>query len=202
MGPGLFVIGLREAADQILKDVAHIHSADLLGREVTTGVAEIRDHLIKEAGLIHVLDLGIKVHAGQNIQDIIGKAVQISTEIIHNILRIGKQRPEGKGTCIIELIPGGLLQKAVLHRQLLDLLIGIQYSLMRGKQAVMEALHHRHRKDHETVLMGLIGADQVIGHRPDEGSGIVGVLPYGKDLLIAVRHHQFLQVSVLHFVLF
>ena len=73
---------------------------------------------------------------------------------------------------------------------------------MRGEQAVMETLHHRHRKDHETVLMGLIGTDQVIGHRPDQGSRIVGVFPRGKDLIIAVRHHQFLQVSVLHFVLF
>ena len=48
VGAGVLVVGLGEALDEVLEDVAHVHGADLVGRHVRLRLAEVADHLVEQ----------------------------------------------------------------------------------------------------------------------------------------------------------
>ena len=73
----------------------------------------------------------------------------------------------GEFTDVVKLIAAGLGEKAVLHGEVLDLLILSQHRVVGGQQAVVKALDHRHGQDHEAVLMGLERPAQHVRHVPD-----------------------------------
>ena len=71
---GLLVVGLGKPLDQVFKDVPHIHGADLLRPHIRLVGAEVHDHLIEQASLLHAVDLGTEIHAGENVLHIVRKS--------------------------------------------------------------------------------------------------------------------------------
>lgn len=72
---GLLVVGLGKPLDQVFKDVPHIHGADLLRPHIRLVRTEVHNHLIEQARLLHAVDLGAEIHAGEDVLHIVGKTV-------------------------------------------------------------------------------------------------------------------------------
>ena len=65
------IVGLRKTLDKVFKDIAHVHSRDLLWTHVCFFSAEITDDLIEQASVGHALQLGKEIHASEDIHHII-----------------------------------------------------------------------------------------------------------------------------------
>lgn len=192
---GLLVVGLGKPLDQVFKDVPHIHGADLLRPHIRLVGAEVHDHLIEQASLLHAVDLGTEIHAGEDVLHIVGKAIEIGPEIVVDVLRVCPQGFKGERAGVVELVSGGSPQEPLLDRQMLDLLVSIQYRLVGWQQAVVEPLDDHHRQNHQTILMRLESAKEGIRHIPDESGLFLDVLPYRGQLFIC-GHKIALSVSV------
>lgn len=164
---GLLVVGLGEPLHQVLEDIAHIHCADFFGAHIALLGAEVHDNLIQQTGLLHAVDLGVEVHPRQNVLHIVRKAVQESAEILIDVFGVRFQRFEGKWADVIELVARGGAEEALLHGEVLHLLVLVQHCLMGRQQAVVEPLDDRHRQDDESVLMGLKRAKEGVCHIPN-----------------------------------
>ena len=175
MRSGFLVVTFGKALHQILKDIAHVHGADLVGAHVRLVGTEIHDHLIQTPGLHHAVDLSGELHVRQNILHVVGKAVQIGPEVVRNVLRIGLQGFKRKRTRIVEMIPGGRTQKAVLHFKILFALKLLKHGVVRGQKAVVKTLDDDHGQNHQPVFMRLERAVKRIGHVPDEGRLVLNV---------------------------
>ena len=173
---GLLVVGLRKPLDQVLEDVAHIHGADLLRTHIRLIRAEVHDDLIEQACLLHAVDLGAEIHAGEDVLHIVGKTVEICPEVVVDVLGVRPQSLKGERAGVVELVPGCSPQKAILDRQVLHLLAGIQHRLVGGQQAVVEPLDDHHGQDHQAVLVGLERAEEGVRHIPNEGGLLLDIL--------------------------
>ena len=175
--PGLLVVGLREAAHQILKDVAAVHRSDPVRAKVALGGGKLLDDQVEGVALHHALDDVLKIELGEDILDVGGKTRQVVPEVGLDIVRVGEQQIEGVLAGVIELVARCAGEEPVNDRQLLDLFILLPHGGMGGQQAVVEPLHHRHGEDHQAVLMGLEVAKQGVGDVPDNRSLFADIDP-------------------------
>ena len=86
MRSSLLSEGLGEALDEILKDIATVHGADLVRTEVTLGGVELLDDQIQAVALHHTADDVVKIELGQHILHIAGESCQIVPEIRFNVV--------------------------------------------------------------------------------------------------------------------
>ena len=80
-----------KALDEILKDIAAVHGADLIRAEVALGGVELLDDQIQAVALHHTADDVVKIELGQHILHIAGEPGQIVPEICFNVVRVGQQ---------------------------------------------------------------------------------------------------------------
>ena len=184
VGSGFLAKALREPPHQVLKDVAAVHCADLVRAKIALLGAELLDNEVESVALHHPLDDVVKVELCQHVLCVGRKAGQVIPEVGLNVVRVCQQGLEGEPAGVIELVAGGLLQKAVDDLQLFHLLVGVQHRLMGGQQAVVEPLHHGHGQNDQTVLVGLERPTQHIGYVPDHGGFFGNVGTYGGDLIV------------------
>ena len=167
VGPGFLAEGLGEAPHQVLEDIAAVHGADLLRAQIALGGVELLDNQVQRVALHHAADHRVEVELGKHVLDVGRKARQVVAEVGLDVLRVRKQAVKGVPAGVVELVAGSAGQEAVDHRQVLHLPVGVLHRLPRGQQAVVKALHHRHRQDHQPVFMGLERAAQHVRHVPD-----------------------------------
>lgn len=181
---GLLAKALREPPHQVLKDVAAVHGTDLVRAKIALLGAELLDNEVEGVALHHPLDDVVKVELCQHVLCIGRKAGQVIPEVGLNVIRVCQQGLEGEPAGVVELVAGGILQKAVDDLQLFHLFVGVQHCLMGGQQAVVEPLHHGHGQNDQTVLVGLERPAQHIGDVPDHGGFFGNVGTYGGDLIV------------------
>lgn len=112
--------------------------------------------------------MGVEVHPRQNVLHIVRKAVQESAEILIDVFGVRFQRFEGKWADVIELVARGGAEEALLHGEVLHLLVLVQHRLMGRQQAVVKTLNDRHRQDDKSVFVGLERTKEGICHVPNE----------------------------------
>ena len=184
VGSGFLAKALGEPPHQILEDIATVHGADLVRAEISLLRAELLDNEVEGVAFHHPLDDVVKVELCQHILCVGGEAGQVIPEVGLNVVRVCQQGLEGETAGVIELVAGGLLQKAVDDLQLFYLFVGVQHCLMGGQQAVVEPLYHGHGQNDQTVLVGLERPPQHIGHVPDHGGFFGNIGTYGGDLIV------------------
>ena len=186
----VLVVGLGEALDEVLEDVAHVHRGDLVGRHVRLGLAEVADYLVEQRGVRvgQTLDLVGELHTGQDVLDVLGEAVDVVAEVVLDVFRVGLQGLERELGRVVEGEARGVAEEPVLDGKVLVLLVGGEDGVVGGRQAVVEALDHRHGQDDQAVLVGLVGAAQGIGHAPDERGLLLYVGADGADQIVAGGH--------------
>ena len=184
VGSGFLAKALREPPHQVLEDVAAIHGADLVRAKIALLGAELLDNEVEGVALHHPLDDVVKVELCQHVLCVGRKAGQVIPEVGLNVVRVCQQGLEGEPAGVIELVAGGLLQKAVDDLQLFHLFVGVQHCLMGGQQAVVEPLHHGHGQNDQTVLVGLERPTQHIGYVPDHGGFFGNIGTYDGDLIV------------------
>ena len=108
MRSGFLAKALGEAAHQILKDIAAVNRADLVGSEIAVGRVEFLDHKVQAAALDYALDHCVKIELGQHVLHVGRKACEIVAEVGFDILGVGKQLVKRELTCFVELIASGL----------------------------------------------------------------------------------------------
>jgi hypothetical protein len=176
--PGGLVGELREAADQLLVDVAHLQVGDGVGVEID--VAEFRDHLVEEASLVEPRNLGPEVELIDNIAGGHGEAADVGEEVGGHILRVIEQATEGQRRGVVELLAGDSTEDRV-HvldppRQLCRL---GEDSLLGRLEDAVEASDDRERQDDLAVLGLLVVAAEEVGHAPDKGGVVADGLALG-----------------------
>ena len=193
VGSRFLAEGLGKAAHQILEDIAAVHRRDPIRPQVTLGGIELTDHQVQGVALHHAADDGVEVELGKHVLDVGREARQIVPEVCLDVLRVGEQGVKGELADVVKLIAACLGEKAVLHGEVFDLFVFRQHRVMRGQQAVMKALDHRHRQDHEAVLVRLEWPAQHIRHVPDHRGLLSNVgSDYSKFI---VRHGVYLFLS-------
>lgn len=181
---GFLAEALGEPPHQILEDVAAVHCADFVRAEVALLGAELFDDEVEGVALHHPLDDVVEVKLRQHVLCIGREAGQVIPEIGLDVVRVGQQRLEGEAAGVVELVTGGLLQKAVDDLQLFDFFVSIQHRLMGGQQAVVEPLYHGHGQNDEAVFVRLERPTQHVGHVPDHGGFFGNVCTYGSDFIV------------------
>ena len=194
---GLLVVGLGKPLNQVLKNIAHINGTDLFRLHIRLVRAEVHDNLIEQSGLLHAVDLGVEVHACEDVLHIVGEAIEISAEVIVDVLWVCPQSLEGERAGIVELVSSSGPQEALFDCKVLYLLTGIQYRLMGWQQAVVEPLDHHHGQDHQAVLMGFECTKEGVCHIPNE-SGLLLDIPAHRGQLFICGHNIALSVCGIH----
>lgn len=79
VGAGVLVVRLREALNEVLEDVAHVHSFDLVGRHVSLRLAEVTDNLVEQwcVRIGKALDLVGELHARQDVLHVVREPVDV-----------------------------------------------------------------------------------------------------------------------------
>ena len=115
-------------------------------------------------------NLLIEVKLLDDVNDILAEVVQITAEVIGDVLGIAQQPLEGEGRGVVEVITRGSGKEAFPDHQpaLIAGLVHLQHRLLGGGQRVAETLDDAHGQDDVAILMGLVGAHQFVGNRPDE----------------------------------
>ena len=186
----LLVVRFGKPLNQVFKDISHIHGADLLRPHVCLVGAEVHNHLIEQARLLHAVNLGAEIHASEDVLHVIGKAVQVGPEVVVDVLRIRTQGFKGERAGVIELVSGGSPQEPLLDRQMFHLFVCIQHRLVGRQQAVVEPLDDHHRQDHQAVLVGFVRAKESVCHIPDEGGLLLYIFSCFCNQRIAGGHDK------------
>ena len=181
---GFLAKALGEPPHQVLKDVAAVNGTDLVRAKISLLGAKLLDNEVEGVALHHPFDDVVKVELCQHVLCVGREAGQVVPEVGFDIVRVGQKRLKGEAAGVIELVTGGLLQKAIDDLQLLDLFIGVQHRLMGGQQAVVEPLHNGHGQNDQTVLVGLERPAQHIGDVPDHGGFFGNICSYGGDFIV------------------
>ena len=86
----VLVVGLGEALDEVLEDVAHVHGADLVGRHVRLRLAEVADHLVEQEGVrvAEALHLVGKLHAREDVLHVVREPVEVVLEVVLDVVRV------------------------------------------------------------------------------------------------------------------
>ena len=186
----VLVVGLGEALDEVLEDVAHVHGADLVGRHVRLRLAEVADHLVEQRGIWvgEAFDLVVELHAREDILHVVREPVDVVLEVALDVLRVGLERLEGEFRGVVEGVAGGIAQKAVLDIEGFDPLRGVENLLVSGQKAVVEALDDGHGQDDQAVLVRLVQAAQRIGDAPDKRCLFLDIDPYRFDKVVTRCH--------------
>ena len=172
MGTSLFVIGLGEFPDQLLKNVAHVGGGDLVQRHIALAGVELLQGDKQNAALDHQLDGVGKVEVLDNVLDVGGKALKIGFKVAFHIVRLSNQLGKIKIAGVVEVETGNAAEDTITGSTLNVLCIQFFCHFHNGglgfTEGVIKTLQHGHRQNHLAVLMGLEQANQMGGDLPDQ----------------------------------
>ena len=140
------LVSLGEAAHEVFEDAAHFDLGYLIGTEVALTAAEVLDDLVQHAAVGHRADFVVEFHAGleENVLHVLGKALEVVCEVLFYACWVGKQGLPREGGRIIEVVTRGAAQESVAYVEPCGPFGGLEHLLVRGQQAVVEALHDGH----------------------------------------------------------
>ena len=157
---------LREAADQLLVEVAHLGVADRVGVEVDLG--HLGDHEVEQLRAVEPADLGVEVEL---LDDLAGVGVEgrdPGAQVAGDLGRVGEDGLEGQAAGVVDAEPG---DGAEDHADVLD--VGGREALedlgLGGLEDAVEPAQHDEREDDAAVLGLLVVTAEQVGDRPDRG---------------------------------
>lgn len=108
-----FIITLRKTLNKVFKDIAHIDCGNFLRIHICIVSSKVADNLIQNSRIRHTLDLRKEAHIRQNVDNIIGEAVDVSLEIGLNILWVSFQSLKGVLAGIVKTMARCSTQKTI-----------------------------------------------------------------------------------------
>ena len=108
-----FIITLRKTLNKVFEDIAHINCGNFLRIHICIVSSKVADNLIQNSRIRHTLDLRKEAHIRQNVNNIIGEAVDVRLEIGLNILWVSFQSLEGVLAGIVKTIARCSTQKTI-----------------------------------------------------------------------------------------
>ena len=162
--PGRFVGYLREAADQILENIAHLIVAHGFRRKVNIACKFLHDQK-QEVRLVQTVNLGVDVKGLQYGAGIFRKAFDIVDQIVPNQHGVIHQRVKGKFADIVKLMLADGSQKRSLVFVVYSLVL-FHNRIMRVFQNAVQAAEYRKGQYDITVFALLVVAPQEIGDFP------------------------------------
>lgn len=186
-GFGIF----RKTADQIFKDVAHLHVVD--GLRVQIEFRKGLDHGEEAVVLVHLRNLLAKVQTArfgeQDFLHVRGKAFDVADEIRCQMVRIIAKFAQRETARIVELEACRFAQ--CLRRVIRILVVEGQDLILRRCQGAFKTADNGHGDNDFLVFIALIGAAQLIGNGPNHTRFFRyihrGIVPHGINYL-TFRH--------------
>ena len=121
------------------------------------------------------VDLNVKVELVDDIAGRLGEPGYVAAQIPGQVVRVAQQGLECVLGDVVERFSRGVLQYRTLVLQGLGKRGGGRQDLVfGGLQNTIQPTQHRQRQDDPAIFGLLVHAPQQIGHRPDEGTVIVG----------------------------
>ena len=164
---GGLVRGFVELPDDVLEGVTHIGVRHLVRVQVY-GPERLND-LTEETRLVQSEDLFLKVEVFEHV-DVGGEPVDEIDQVVREPIGVGQQVGERVIRGIVERPPGGLGDLDLEPVWIVILLGQLPHGVAIGLKHAIQASQDRERKNHIAVLVGAIGAAELIGDRPDEAS--------------------------------
>lgn len=90
VGPGFLPEAFGKAPDQILKDVAAVHGADLVRTQVAFRAVEFLDGQVQGVAFHQAFDDVVKVELGKDVLHVRGETGQIVAEVGLDVLGVGQ----------------------------------------------------------------------------------------------------------------
>ena len=115
MLPGVLIMRLREPADNLLEDIAHLQIGNYIRVQVGLGGGKLFDDDVEDTLVGHGGDLAVKLELFQDVLDILRKAVQVITKVSLDIVRVVQQPLKGEFAGIIERFARGVAQQHIPH---------------------------------------------------------------------------------------
>lgn len=162
--------GLRELADQLLEDVAHLVVAD--GVRVQVGLGEVLQDLQQEIVVREVHDGVLEPVLLEDLPHVRGERVHVVPEVLLQVVRIALHGLEVVLRAVEEAV--GVARAVAEHgngrlHPHVHGANGLQHRLLGGGQHRIQAEEDRERQDHIAVLVLLVGAAEDVRRTPDEG---------------------------------
>ena len=167
--PGVLVVRLGEAADDLLENIAHFQVGDHVRVQVGLGSGEFLDDNIQDALARQSGNLPVKAEFLQNIPHVLREAVEIVSEVGLDVVGIVQQPLEGVLAGVVKRLARGGPQQHIPQGQVLDGLVPLQYGILGIGQNTVKAANDGERQDHLAVFVGFVYAGEFIGNRPDQG---------------------------------
>lgn len=176
---GFFVVGLIEAANQLLKQRAHgmvVQAGQIAARpgaEVDIPADKLLNDCAENISFDHGRDLIAELELLQNFLHVRGEAVQIRFKVRLELLpcRAPGQIPQAEGRRVAEGLPGGVAQRAPLigDARVVQHFLHVQNLLLGVLQHGVQATDDRHGQNDIAVLAAHIHIPKaIIGDAPDE----------------------------------
>ena len=168
--PGVLVVGFGKAADELLKDIAHLQIGDLVRMEVGLAGGEFLEHHIEDVLFRHRGEVRPeRLELFQYLPDVGRKGVAVGAEVGRQTGGGGQQAFKGEGAGIVELeAAGGGAQLCGQQGRALVLPERGQHGGLGGLQYAVETADDGQGEDDLAILMRLERAGQLVGNGPDE----------------------------------
>ena len=167
MRSGVLAEALGESPYKVLKDVAAVNCAYLIGAKIAFRGVELLDNKVERIAFDHALYNAVKVELGKHVLHICRESGEIVAKIDLYVIRVSKQLIECVLADIVELISGSVSKETLHNSEFFNVLICSQNFTMGRKEAVMETLYYGHRKYYKTVFVRLERTAQHICNVPD-----------------------------------
>jgi hypothetical protein len=158
---------LREAADELLVEVAHLQVADRVGMQVD--LAEPGDDQVEEICTVEPVDLGAEVKLVQDVAGGRGEPRDVRQQVVGDAVGVVEQLPQVERGGVVELLPRRLTQDRVdVDHPTLQSGGGPEDLLLCGLEHAVEPSQDDQGQDDPAILGLLVVTPQEIGDRPDE----------------------------------
>ncbi len=190
--PGLLVVLLVEAADELLEDGAHtvvvqthqspraVRVQDRPGAEVDRAIQEFLQQKAQCVRFHQGWDLVAELELVQNLLDVGREPIQIGLEVGPQLLLspTGCEVAEPEGRGVVERLGGGLAQRTVLicFASVVQLCLHVEHSVLGRFQDCVEAADDRHGQNDVTVLAAHVDVPQdIVGYTPNEAADVQSI---------------------------
>ena len=159
-----------EAADEVLEEQPHVVVADVVGVQVQ--VAELGDDEVEEVGLAHPLYLVGELEILEDAADVGGEAVDVTGEVLVNVVGVALELLEGERRVIVEPLAGRfaeeLVEGFVVQPAALPLLVFAEHLFLGRREDTVEAAEDGHGQHDALILRRAVRPPQQVGNLPDE----------------------------------
>src|SRR5690606_2291068 len=126
---------------------------------------------VKQVGLGHALDLGVKLKALENVARLGREALHVLVQVLADVVLVADQGGQVQGTGVVEASTAddALEERVRVDSSVSPLLVLGQHLGLGRRQYAVQAAQHGERQDDLAVLGLLVIAAEQVRDGPDEG---------------------------------